>query len=133
MDSDTMKIVIVEDSGLIRALLKEILEAEGFRDITVFGDPLEALDALREAPPPDMVISNYKMPRVNGVELLDRLSALFPRVGGVIVTGNPELLAKEPDVRYPVLDKGHIAFHRQLIETIRRVVPLSKSDSALPH
>ncbi len=80
---DAGRILIVDDSELVRAVLMKVLEAAGYRaDEAVNGH--EALTALRHNPLPDVILLDIEMPNMNGVAF--RLHQLRqPRMAGVPV------------------------------------------------
>ena len=61
------RIVVAEDSALIRAMIKASLRGEDW-DVRLAADGQEALDLLAEEPA-DIIISDWQMPRVDGLEL----------------------------------------------------------------
>jgi len=68
-------LLIVEDDESMMDVLNEILSAEGY-SIVKARDGQEALDALGQMPsPPDMIIADIMMPRMDGFELLRRIRA----------------------------------------------------------
>lgn len=67
--SDT--IALVDDDQNIRTSVSIALEGEGFR-VRSFGDGVEALRGLG-AQPADLVVLDIKMPRMDGMELLQKL------------------------------------------------------------
>jgi two-component system nitrate/nitrite response regulator NarL len=73
--NDPISVVIVDDHGLCRRGLKELLELRaGMRVLGTTGDPDEAI-ALIEAHTPDLVIMDLKMPAMDGITLLQKLRA----------------------------------------------------------
>ena len=62
------KILFVDDSGSIRALVKMILEEAGYEVITG-EDGTDALPHLN-GQPIDLIITDLHMPRMNGLELI---------------------------------------------------------------
>ncbi len=62
------KIVVVDDSPAVRHLVADSLARQGF-DVTTAEDGADGLDRAREVRP-DMVITDYDMPRMNGFELV---------------------------------------------------------------
>ncbi|MCF8198485.1 MAG: chemotaxis response regulator protein-glutamate methylesterase [Sulfuritalea sp.] len=73
-----IKVLIVDDSALMRALLTEIIE--GAPDLEVVGaapDPIAAREMIK-ALNPDVLTLDVEMPRMNGLEFLDRLMRLRP-------------------------------------------------------
>ena len=71
-----MKILVVDDSRAMRSLIRRTLRGirSGAADITEAENGREALDAIR-ASPPDLVLANFNMPELSGIELLERLHA----------------------------------------------------------
>jgi two-component system chemotaxis sensor kinase CheA len=65
------RILVVDDSITTRSLEKSILEAYGY-EVEVAVDGLQALEAIRHNPP-DLVISDVMMPRLNGFQLLEQM------------------------------------------------------------
>ncbi len=68
-----VKILIVEDDRHIVALVRYILEREGY-EVKVARDGVEGLDMAREFMP-DLVVLDLNMPRMDGVEMCRRLKA----------------------------------------------------------
>ncbi|MCP4330432.1 MAG: response regulator transcription factor [Alphaproteobacteria bacterium] len=64
-------IALVDDDRNILTSVTMALEAEGFK-VRTYKDGAEALDGI-SARPPDLAILDIKMPRLDGMELLNRL------------------------------------------------------------
>jgi two-component system chemotaxis response regulator CheB len=74
----TLRVLVVDDSSLIRALISEIINAQ--TDMTVVGvaaDPFAAREQIK-ALDPDVVTLDVELPRMNGLEFLERLMRLRP-------------------------------------------------------
>jgi two-component system chemotaxis response regulator CheB len=74
----TIKVLIVDDSLLMRTLLTEIIN--GAEDLEVVGgapDPIAAREMIK-ALNPDVLTLDVEMPRMDGLEFLDRLMRLRP-------------------------------------------------------
>ena len=84
------RILVVDDDRLIRELVRGVLEPEGYRVTTVASGP-EALARIRAEGPPELVITDLSMREMDGLELLDRLKAEFPRTDVIILTGYASL------------------------------------------
>jgi len=71
-----MNILIVDDSAAMRMIVKQTLRKAGFggHDITECTDGAEALESIRSQTP-DLVLTDWNMPNMTGVELLESLSA----------------------------------------------------------
>jgi len=81
----TITILVVDDEAMIRNLLEKILAKEGYK-ILLAKDGQEALDIINTKKV-DIVISDMKMPRMNGLDLLKTLKRERPEIGVVIMTG----------------------------------------------
>jgi len=82
---NTITILVVDDEAMIRNLLEKILTKEGYK-ILLAKDGQEALEIIGTKKI-DIVISDMKMPRMNGLDLLKTLKRDRPEIGVVIMTG----------------------------------------------
>ncbi len=89
-------ILIVDDSFVMRALLKGIISADA--DLNVCGEAGNGLEALQsiKASPPDLVLLDIEMPQMDGIECLRRLRLLSDVpviiVSSVAQAGSPQAL-----------------------------------------
>ena len=83
---ETGKIVVVDDDKVITSALSTLLKVEGFSDAHFFNSPIEALEFLKENTP-ELVISDFLMPEMNGLEFLSEVKKLYPEVSKIILTG----------------------------------------------
>jgi DNA-binding NtrC family response regulator len=79
-------ILVADDEKNIREGLREALMLDGY-DVLLAADGKEAVDALAHGEV-DLVITDLKMPRLSGEELLRKVSADFPTVPVIILTGH---------------------------------------------
>ncbi|MGI3777230.1 MAG: response regulator [Janthinobacterium lividum] len=83
------RILVVDDEADVRALTAEMLEEDGHVVLVASGGE-EALRLL-EGGPVDLLLADYVMPGMNGVELLRRAAEVQPGVRAMLVTGYAEL------------------------------------------
>ena len=72
------KVLVIDDSALIRSLLTEIINSQ--RDMEVVGaapDPLIARDMIKQLNP-DVLTLDVEMPKMDGLEFLEKLMRLRP-------------------------------------------------------
>jgi two-component system chemotaxis response regulator CheB len=73
-----ISVLVVDDSALIRDLMSKIIDAQ--EDMYVVGvavDPFEAREKIKQLDP-DVVTLDVELPRMNGLEFLERLMRLRP-------------------------------------------------------
>jgi CheY-like chemotaxis protein len=80
-------ILIVDDEEAVGYVFERYLAIKGYR-VSVAYSGEQALQAWR-ADRPDLVITDYKMPGMNGDELLRRLRALDPALRAIMISANP--------------------------------------------
>lgn len=82
-----MKIMIVDDSAAMRMIVRKTLRQAGFEghDISEAEDGAKALAAISAAPP-DLVLSDWNMPNMTGIELLENLAKAGTKVAFGFVT-----------------------------------------------
>jgi DNA-binding response OmpR family regulator len=85
-------VLIVEDDEDARESVAEVLRDEGFEVLTA-GDGVEALELLMREPPPSAVVLDLSLPRMGGLELLERVREhdALSRVRVCVLSGQPEL------------------------------------------
>lgn len=83
-DLDPIKVLIVDDEEVMRSLMIKILEKAGYKVITANGG-LAARQILAEQPI-DLVLSDVKMPDMNGFDLLKEIKANYPHIAVIMMT-----------------------------------------------
>lgn len=84
-------ILVVEDNAVIRKLYSAILQEEGYL-VTGAADGLEATRLVAEMPVLDLVVSDFRMPRMNGLELARWFQANRPSVTFLLLSASPDLV-----------------------------------------
>jgi len=80
------KIVVVDDEKIVTSAFKTLLKVEGFSNTEFFNSPKEALEYLKNNKP-DLVISDFLMPEMNGLEFLTEVKNIYPEVSKILLTG----------------------------------------------
>jgi two-component system chemotaxis response regulator CheY len=88
---DVLQVAVVDDTAVSRGLLVAALEDIGLRNIEVYKNGQEALDALTKKSC-HLVVSDQNMPKLDGLGLLEglRKNESTARVGFVLVTGKSD-------------------------------------------
>lgn len=86
-----LKLLIVDDEQFTRDCLVQRIPWEnyGARVIATASDGLEALSRMEEALP-DILITDIKMPKMNGIDLLRAVRERFPSVDAIMISGYEE-------------------------------------------
>ena len=81
-----IRILIVDDNSAIRRYLRAILEQqETWRVCGEARNGGEALHQVLESPP-DLIVLDYQMPDLNGVDVAKQISTMFPSIPILMVT-----------------------------------------------
>lgn len=86
MGSSFIRTVVVDDHEVIRAGLQAVLAREpDIHVVGMAGDGHEALQVVEHVQP-DVVVVDFSMPGMSGVEVCERLTARWPNVAVVLLT-----------------------------------------------
>lgn len=86
------KIAVIDDDALMRALLSRFLEARGHRTVS-FANPDQALAAILDDHF-SLILSDVRMPRISGLQLVEELRKRGSRVPVVLLTAEPHVLGE---------------------------------------
>jgi DNA-binding NarL/FixJ family response regulator len=80
-------ILIVDDSSAVRNAVRSFLEESGFE---VCGEAVDGLDAIQKAKHlnPDLIILDFAMPRMNGIEAARILKQMLPETPILLLTSH---------------------------------------------
>lgn len=119
-------VLIVDDEAGIVYVFQRYFELHGFR-VSVAYDGVSAL-ALSEGDPVDALVTDFRMPGMNGQELVERMKQNVPDMPAVIVSGySSDIRTRYPDVRIvgkPVEPVVLIAWVKAMladVDTVRRL------------
>ena len=97
------KILIVDDEASIRKTLKEILEFEKY-EVAEAADGVECLTKVKQHKY-DVLFLDIKMPKMDGMEVLDRLQILAPDLPVIVISGHASI-----DTAVEAVKKGAFDF-----------------------
>jgi CheY-like chemotaxis protein len=113
------KVLVVDDSRLIRTLIAEAIGGAGYRVSTAADGEAGLAAALAE--PPDLVVTDLHMPALDGAALCQRLMA-DPRTRAVPVLIVTALPAAEAAVRLAACPPNGLAHKGDGLDGILRAV-----------
>jgi DNA-binding NarL/FixJ family response regulator len=118
-----IRVLVADDHGLIREAIRLALEPE--RDIEIAGEAArgdEVLPRVGEARP-DVLLLDIKMPGMDGLEVLTRVRAQYPKLKVAMLSA-----MDEPQVAAQALKRGAVAYLGKRIDpstlgpTIRKIM-----------
>ena len=121
-DREKPLIYLVDDQPLLLEYAEASLQAEGY-SFRKFDNPEKALETfLRAQPKPALLISDFAMERMNGMELIEQCKRAYPALKTIIVSGTAgvEIIDQAPVKIDRFLAKPYPA--ATLLELVRRVL-----------
>jgi len=100
--SQRHSILVVDDELLIRDLLYDFFKDQGW-DISIAENGEKALEVLR-VKNVDLVLSDVKMPEMDGLDLSRKLRESYPKIPVVLMTGYPSVDSVIDALRNKVVD-----------------------------
>ena len=98
-------ILLVDDEELVRMGTADMLGDLGY-DVVEANSGAEALRLLRSGTEPELLVTDYLMPGMNGVELVEQARALRPSMRAMLITGYSDI-AEGPGSSLPRLGKPY--------------------------
>ncbi len=83
------RIWVIDDDRSIRWVLERALR-QAEMDVTSFSNGVGVMDAL-ERETPDVILSDIRMPGIDGLELLEQVTARYPELPVIIMTAHSDL------------------------------------------
>ncbi len=111
------KILIVDDEKSIRRSLRDVLEIEKYK-IDEAVDGLDALVKVKQGKF-DIVILDIKMPKLDGLEALERIQLLTPDTPVIMISGHADI-----DVAVEAVKKGAFDFISKPLDLNRLLITL---------
>ena len=121
------KVLLVDDDDLVLACFERMLSRH-FK-VDTASSPWEGLHAISTKGPYSVVVSDMRMPRLNGMQFLTKAKELAPDMVGIILSGNLD------DFTIEFEGLGHNAIFKvlpkpcpydQLIDVIKEAIAYKK-------
>ena len=111
------RILVIDDEKSIRNTLKEILTYEGF-EVVEAQDGMEGLKFV-EKEKFDIILSDIKMPKMDGIEVLEKLQELSPETPVVMISGHGNI-----DTAVEAIRKGAFDYISKPLDLNRMLVTI---------
>jgi DNA-binding NarL/FixJ family response regulator len=121
-------ILLVEDSEVDRRYMANLLNRDFDWLVSHASNGAEAIEMMADATP-DVVVTDLLMPELDGLQLVARITASFPDVPVVLVTGQHDAQLAFNALRHGAasyVPKAQLA--EQLLETVEQVLSLRDAD-----
>lgn len=119
-------IVIVDDFPLTLQFIEYHLQLAGYCNLCSFENPLDLIDYMQNGNKPQIIITDFQMPHLNGIELLNRIKDTFGCFPSIVTTADCSSLEQGSN-QYPVLQKGTPDFIMELLTLIKKLTSSSHS------
>lgn len=81
------KILVIEDNESLRKILKEYLELNGY-EVMVARDGQEGIILLKKYSDFDLVITDFQMPKANGIEIIKFIRQRDSKIKIILLSGD---------------------------------------------
>ncbi len=116
------RILVVDDEKDMLALLKRIIKGKTEHEVIVEHDPFKAVKCMEEQPF-NVVITDLKMPKMDGIALLDHTRRVQPAAAVIVMTAYATIETAVEATRKGALDYITKPFRKErILLTIRRAL-----------
>ena len=120
MRAEGDRIIIIDDIPVVAYMIEDTLQDAGFKNTHTYNDPLLAVKEINDAFRPAVIITDYNMPEMTGMELLEKVEQRHHGIDAIIVTSEPGWAKGHPE-KYPVLEKD-ANFVDRLVEYVTQIL-----------
>lgn len=85
MTHENIRIAVVDDDNEMRSMLEDYLRAKNF-EVVAYTNAIDALEKMRVPLLPDLIISDIRMPRMDGLEFTQRAKEICPDAPILLIT-----------------------------------------------
>lgn len=128
----SVKVIVAEDEDLIRNNLVKRIESvdEALKVVGAAQDGKEALELVRQEQP-DLIVTDIRMPVMDGLELIQTLHMYYPRIRKVIASGYADFAYAKQALQYNVSDYLLKPVSKDELQSVLlRIITLIESEKA---
>lgn len=114
------KILVIDDDQSIRETLTTFLKRQGYNPISA-EDGMKGIQLVREELP-EIVICDYKMPKMTGLEVLEKIKEINPAIHFIMITAFDEM-----QTTVEAMQKGAYDFIEKPIDTDRLKITIKRA------
>ncbi|TWU40146.1 hypothetical protein Q31b_34910 [Novipirellula aureliae] len=123
-----MKVLLVDDSGVMRKIIARSLHSLWINEVIEAGDGAEALQLFGDGDGFDLVITDWNMPNMNGLELVHAIRAAGHKLPIIMITTETEKTQVIKAIQAGVNDYLTKPFDQDMLQLkLTRVLPNPQS------
>ncbi len=130
-------IYIVEDNEVYNRKVVELLKKQGFKKVKSFLNGKDCVSAVKKGESPDIVIQDYFLEDLNGLDVLKSVKKLNKNSEFVFLTGNENMEVAVNSIKYGAFDyiikDDDLALKKMLnkIEKISKMIELQRRNDVI--
>ena len=119
-EEQKIKVAVIDDAKFMRVLVSSTLEEEGF-DTVSYEDPVEALEALTTVEEVNVILVDYEMPEMNGLEFIKKFKPKERGIPAIMLTTETDVHLAVNSIREGASDYLTKPFKKEeLIEVLKK-------------
>jgi CheY-like chemotaxis protein len=119
-----LNLLLVDDNDAMRGLNKRLLQNLGCK-VTETNSTRDALQMLEHENPFDVMLVDFRMPYMNGIELLEQIKARHPDAVIILTSASPnppqEALARSKGAAYTIFGYASRDCFREALQDVTHV------------
>ena len=118
------RVLVVDDEPDVRKVVKRYLEKSGY-DVIEAEDGEQAVQEVKSGENPlmlDVILTDIRMPKMNGVEAIQYFQNQFPHVSLIVLTGFPNI-----EMATSLMQNGVVAYLVKPVEKEKLLAAVSKA------
>jgi DNA-binding NtrC family response regulator len=129
-------IFVVEDNKVYNKLITEYLKKQNFTKVKPFFSGEECVKAVEQGELPDIVIQDYFLEGMNGIDVLQKVKKLSPKSDFIFLTGHDNIEVAVNTIKFGAFDyiiKDKVTLDKVVdrIQKIRKVKLLEKQNKQI--
>lgn len=123
-------ILVIDDDSMILMILKQTLSKAGYR-VTTAGSGEEGI-AILASSQADLVLTDYLMPGMSGIEVLNIIKQNQPLLPVIMLTGHGDVALTIKAIQLGAIDFIEKPIHsKELVEVIKRTLEISEQNQSV--
>lgn len=121
-------IYVVEDNKIYNHLVTEYLKKKNFNNVRSFFSGNDCISAIEKGENPDIVVQDYHMEGLNGIDVLKKVKKLSPESEFVFLTANESIEVAVNVIKFGAYDyvvKDEVALDK-VTDKIKKIIKLKK-------